>query len=78
MTATGLHLPANAQEKSQEGDVIAVGPGHFSEELGINVPMTIAVGDRVLFTKYGGTEVTRGGEEFLILNARDVLAVIEA
>jgi chaperonin GroES len=73
----GIVLPANAQEKPQEGEVLATGPGRFNEALGELVPMTISVGDKVVYSKYGGTEVTSEGEDYLILTARDVLAVVE-
>jgi chaperonin GroES len=75
-TASGLVIPDTAKEKPQEGVVVAVGPGRFED--GARVPLDVAVGDKVLYSKYGGTEVKYGGEEFLVLSARDVLAVIEA
>jgi chaperonin GroES len=73
-TASGLVIPDTAKEKPQLGDVIAVGPGEFQD--GKRIPMDVAVGDVVVYSKYGGTEVKYEGEEFLILSARDVLAVI--
>ena len=73
-TASGLVIPDTAKEKPQEGEVIAVGPGRFED--GARVPLDVAVGDKVIYSKYGGTEVKVGGEEFLILSARDVLAII--
>ena len=75
-TASGLVIPDTAQEKPQEGEVIAVGPGRFNEDGDERVPMDISVGDRVIYSKYGGTEVKYAGEEYLVLSARDVLAVI--
>ena len=75
-TASGLVIPDTAQEKPQEGEVIAVGPGRFNEDGDERVPMDISVGDRVIYSKYGGTEVKHGGEEYLILSARDVLAIV--
>ena len=75
-TASGLVIPDTAKEKPQEGEVIAVGPGRFNEDGDERIPMDISVGDKVIYSKYGGTEVKYGGEEFLILSARDVLAVI--
>ena len=75
-TASGLVIPATAQEKPQEGEVVAVGPGRFNEDGDERIPLDISVGDKVIYSKYGGTEVKYGGEEFLILSARDVLAVI--
>jgi chaperonin GroES len=74
-TASGLVIPDTAKEKPQEGKVLAVGPGRFEE--GQRLPLDVAVGDVVLYSKYGGTEVKYGGEEYLILSARDVLAVVE-
>ena len=75
-TASGLVIPDTAKEKPQEGIVLAVGPGRFED--GTRVPLDVSVGDKVLYSKYGGTEVKYGGEEYLVLSARDVLAVIEA
>ncbi|HEU4515034.1 MAG TPA: co-chaperone GroES [Nocardioidaceae bacterium] len=75
-TASGLVIPDTAKEKPQEGEVIAVGPGRFNEDGDERIPMDINVGDKVIYSKYGGTEVKYSGEEFLILSARDVLAVI--
>ena len=75
-TASGLVIPDTAKEKPQEGEVIAVGPGRVDDN-GNRVPLDVSVGDKVIFSKYGGTEVKYGGEDLLILSARDVLAVIE-
>ena len=75
-TASGLVIPDTAQEKPQQGEVLAVGPGKRSEDSGELVPLDIAVGDTVVYSKYGGTEITSEGEDVLILNARDVLAKI--
>jgi chaperonin GroES len=74
-TASGLVIPDTAKEKPQEGTVLAVGPGRFED--GNRVPLDVKVGDKVLYSKYGGTEVKYGGEEYLVLSARDVLAIIE-
>jgi chaperonin GroES len=74
-TASGLVIPDTAKEKPQEGEVLAVGPGRFED--GHRLPMDVAVGDKVIYSKYGGTEVKYNGEEYLILSARDVLAVLE-
>ena len=74
-TASGLVIPDTAKEKPQEGTVLAVGPGRYED--GTRVPLDVSVGDKVLYSKYGGTEVKYGGEEYLVLSARDVLAVIE-
>ena len=76
-TASGLVIPDTAKEKPQEGEVINVGPGRFNEDGDERVPLDISVGDIVVFSKYGGTEVKYDGQEYLILSARDVLAVIE-
>ena len=75
-TASGLVIPDTAKEKPQEGMVLAVGPGRFED--GARVPLDVSVGDRVLYSKYGGTEVKHGGEEYLVLSARDVLAIIQS
>ena len=74
-TKSGLVIPDTAKEKPQEGEIIAVGPGRIDDN-GNRVPLDVAVGDRVLYSKYGGTEVKFGGDEFLVLSARDVLAVV--
>jgi chaperonin GroES len=73
-TSSGLVIPDTAKEKPQEGSVVAVGPGRFED--GTRVPLDVAKGDKVIYSKYGGTEVKVEGEEYLILSARDVLAVI--
>jgi len=75
-TASGLVIPDTAKEKPQEGEVVAVGPGRFNEDGDERIPMDISVGDKVIYSKYGGTEVKYGGDELLILSARDVLAVV--
>ena len=75
-TASGLVIPDTAKEKPQEGEVLAVGAGRFDDN-GKRVPVDVSVGDRVLYSKYGGTEVKYNNEEYLVLSARDVLAVIE-
>jgi chaperonin GroES len=76
VTASGLVIPDTAKEKPQEGKVLAVGPGRFDDK-GVRVPVDVKVGDVVLYSKYGGTEVKYSGQEYLVLSARDVLAVIE-
>ena len=73
-TASGLVIPDTAKEKPQQGEVLAVGPGRRSEQSGDVIPVDVAVGDKVVYSKYGGTEITVDGEDLLILNARDVLA----
>jgi chaperonin GroES len=74
MTASGLVIPDTAKEKPQEGEVLAVGPGRFED--GSRVPLDVKVGDKVIYSKYGGTEVKLDGDELLILSARDVLAIV--
>ena len=76
VTASGLVIPDTAKEKPQEAEVVAVGPGRFNEAGTERVPLDVKVGDRVIFSKYGGTELKYGGEEFLVLSARDVLAIV--
>jgi chaperonin GroES len=75
-TASGLVIPDTAKEKPQEGEVLAVGPGRFNDEGDKRIPLDVSVGDKVIYSKYGGTEVSVDGEDYLILSARDVLAVI--
>jgi chaperonin GroES len=74
-TASGLLIPDTAKEKPQQGEVLAVGPGRIGDD-NERVPMDIAVGDTVVYSKYGGTEITVDGQDVLILSARDVLAVL--
>lgn len=76
-TASGLVIPDTAKEKPQQGEVLAVGPGKRSDHTGDVIAMDVAVGDTVIFSKYGGTEITLEGEDLLILSARDVLAVLK-
>ena len=73
-TRGGLFIPDTAKEKPQQGEILAVGPGRFEE--GKRVPMEVKVGDKVLFGRYSGTEVTIDGEALLILRESDVLAVL--
>ena len=75
-TASGLVIPDTAKEKPQEGTVVAVGPGRWDEDGEKRIPLDVAEGDTVIYSKYGGTEIKYGGEEYLILSARDVLAVV--
>ncbi len=75
-TASGLILPETAAEKPQEGEVIAIGPGRRDDD-GKRVEMDVAVGDKVLYAKYGGTEIKVEGKKVLILKESDVLAIIE-
>ncbi|HVQ90705.1 MAG TPA: co-chaperone GroES [Mycobacteriales bacterium] len=76
-TASGIVIPDTAKEKPQEGTVVAVGAGRWDEDGEKRIPLDVKVGDTVLYSKYGGTEVKYAGEEYLILSARDLLAVIE-
>ena len=71
----GLYIPDTAKEKPQQGEVVAVGPGKLSEE-GKRIEMELKVGDKVLYGKYSGTEVTVDGENYLILRESDVLAIV--
>lgn len=75
VTASGLVIPDTAKEKPQEGEVVAVGPGRIDDN-GNRVPLDVSVGDTVIYSKYGGTEVKYGGADLLVLSARDVLAVV--
>ena len=75
-TVSGLVIPDTAKEKPQQGEVLAVGPGRRAENTGELIPIDVKAGDTVVYNKYGGTEITEGGEDLLILNARDVLAVV--
>ena len=75
-TASGLVIPDTAKEKPQQGEVVAVGPGKRSEQTGEIIPVGVSVGDTVLYSKYGGTEVTIDGDDVLVLSARDVLAIV--
>ena len=74
-TASGLVIPDTAKEKPQEGEVLAIGPGRIDDN-GNRVPLDVNIGDKVIYSKYGGTEVKHAGEEFLLLSARDLLAKI--
>jgi len=75
-TASGIVLPDTAKEKSQRAEVIAVGEGRLLDN-GTRVPPAVKAGDKVIFAKYGGTEVKFEGEEYLILRENDILAIIE-
>jgi chaperonin GroES len=77
MTASGLVIPDTAKEKPQQGAVLAVGPGRRSDNTGDLIPLDVKVGDTVVYSKYGGTEITIDGEDLLILTGRDVLATIK-
>ena len=73
-TISGIVLPDTAKEKPQRGRVLATGPGRYED--GKLVPLDVVEGDEVVYSKYGGTEITTEGDDVLILNARDVLAVV--
>ena len=75
-TISGLVIPDTAKEKPQQGEVLAVGPGRWSDDSGKHSPLDVKVGDTVLYSKYGGTEVTIDGDDLLILTSRDVLAIV--
>jgi chaperonin GroES len=77
VTASGIVIPDTAKEKPQEGTVLAVGEGRWDDEGKKRIPLDVKVGDTVLYSKYGGTEVKYNGEEYLILSGRDVLAVLD-
>jgi len=77
MTAGGIILPETAKEKPQEGKILAAGPGDRNED-GERIPMEVKVGDKVLYAKYGGTEVKVDGKKLLILKESDILAVVES
>ena len=76
-TASGIVIPDTAKERPQEGKVVAVGPGRWDEEGKSRIPLDVKEGDKVIYSKYGGTEVKVEGDEYLILSARDVLAVVK-
>jgi len=75
-TASGLVIPDTAKEKPQQGEVLAVGPGRRSDQTGEIIPVDVAKGDVILYSKYGGTEITVDGEDLLVLSSRDVLAKV--
>ena len=75
-TVSGLVIPDTAKEKPQQGEVLAIGPGRRAEQSGDLIPIDLEVGDTVVYSKYGGTEITIDGEDLLILSSRDVLAKI--
>ncbi len=75
-TASGLVIPDTAKEKPQQGEVLAVGPGRRVEQSGDLIPLDVAVGDTVVYSKYGGTEITVDGDDLIILSSREVLAKV--
>jgi chaperonin GroES len=76
VTASGIVIPDSAKEKPQEGEVVAIGPGRIDDN-GNRVPLDVKVGDIVIYSRYGGTEVKYDGVEYLVLSARDILAVVD-
>src|ERR1700679_3627964 len=76
-TASGLVIPDTAKEKPQQGEVLAVGPGRRGEDSGELIPLDVAVGDTVVYSKYGGTEISVEGEDLLILAGRDIRARVD-
>jgi chaperonin GroES len=76
-TISGIVIPDTAKEKPQQGEVLAAGPGRRAELSGELIPLGVAVGDTVIYSKYGGTEIAVDGEDLLILTSRDVLAIVE-
>ncbi|MDQ6797641.1 MAG: co-chaperone GroES, partial [Actinomycetota bacterium] len=76
-TVSGIVIPDTAKEKPQQGEILAAGPGRRSEQTGELIPVDVKVGDIVIYSKYGGTEITVDGEDLLILNGRDVLAITD-
>ena len=76
-TASGLVIPDTAKEKPQEGVILAVGPGRWDEDGEKRIPLDVKEGDVVLYSKYGGTEIKYNNEEYLVLSARDLLAIVE-
>ena len=75
-TASGIYIPDTAKEKPQQGKVLAVGPGKFDEDGEKRIPLDVAEGDTVVYSKYGGTEITVDGQDVIILSQRDVLAKV--
>ncbi len=76
-TAGGIYIPDTAREKPQQGIIVAVGPGRFNENTGKREEMSVKVGDRVLFQKYGGTDLKMEDKEYKILSERDILGILE-
>ena len=76
-TASGLVIPDTAKEKPQQGEVLAVGPGRWGDDKGTHTPLEVKVGDTVLYSKYGNTDITIDGKDLLILTSCDVLAIVQ-
>ena len=77
VTSSGIYLPESSKEKPQFATVLAVGNGTLNETTGERVPLDVNVGDRIILSKWGGTELKLDGEEYLIINASDILAIVE-
>ena len=77
VTSAGIYLPESSKEKPQFATVLAVGNGTLNETTGERVPLDVNVGDRIILSKWGGTELKLDGEEYLIINASDILAIVE-
>lgn len=75
-TASGIYIPDTAKEKPQQGTVVAVGPGKYAESTGNLIPLSVKAGDQVLYGKYGGTEITIEGKEYLIMRESDLYAIL--
>ncbi|OAQ41637.1 co-chaperone GroES [Pedobacter psychrophilus] len=75
-TASGIYIPDTAKEKPSQGIIVAVGSGKFADSTGAQIPMDVKVGDKVLYSKYGGTEITYEGKEYLIMRESDIYAVL--
>ena len=73
VTASGLVIPDTAKEKPQQGEVVAVGPGRLDDD-GKRIPLDVSIGDRILYAKYTGTEIKLDGDEYIVLNDKDILA----
>jgi chaperonin GroES len=76
MTASGLYIPETAQEKPQKGTVIAVGPGKYADLTGNLIPLSVKIGDQILYGKYSGQEITINGKEYLIMRESDIIGTI--
>ncbi|MCX6167561.1 MAG: co-chaperone GroES [Sphingobacteriales bacterium] len=76
MTASGIYIPETAQEKPQQGVVVSAGPGKYADLTGNLIPLSVKVGDQVLYSKYAGTEVTIDGKEYLVMREADILGTL--
>jgi chaperonin GroES len=75
-TASGIYIPDTAKEKPSQGIIVAVGNGKYADSTGAQIPMDVKVGDKILYSKYAGTEVTHEGKEYLIMRESDIYAVL--